>query len=65
MTRVLLTILAALGVLSSAGAAYPDRPIRFIIPSAAGGAPEEFLALSKRETVKWVEVVKRAGAKLD
>jgi tripartite-type tricarboxylate transporter receptor subunit TctC len=30
-----------------------------------GGSPEEFLALSKRETVKWAEVVKRAGAKVD
>jgi tripartite-type tricarboxylate transporter receptor subunit TctC len=30
-----------------------------------GGSPEEFLALSRRETVKWAEVVKRAGAKLD
>lgn len=39
MTRLLLTILAALGVLSSAGAAYPDKPIRFIIPSAAGARP--------------------------
>jgi tripartite-type tricarboxylate transporter receptor subunit TctC len=30
-----------------------------------GGSPEEFLALAKRETVKWAEVVKRAGAKVD
>jgi tripartite-type tricarboxylate transporter receptor subunit TctC len=30
-----------------------------------GGTPEEFLALSKRETVKWAEVIKRAGAKVD
>jgi hypothetical protein len=28
-------------------------------------SPEEFLALAKRETVKWAEVVKRAGAKVD
>ena len=30
-----------------------------------GGSPEEFLALAKRETMKWSEVVKRAGAKID
>jgi tripartite-type tricarboxylate transporter receptor subunit TctC len=30
-----------------------------------GGSPEEFLALAKRETVKWAEVVKRSGAKVD
>jgi tripartite-type tricarboxylate transporter receptor subunit TctC len=30
-----------------------------------GGSPEEFLALSRRETVKWAEVVKRSGAKVD
>ena len=30
-----------------------------------GGTPEEFLALVRRETPKWAEVVKRSGAKLD
>ncbi len=30
-----------------------------------GGSPEEFLALAKRETVKWADVVKRSGAKVD
>ncbi len=30
-----------------------------------GGSPEEFLALAKRETVKWAEVIKRSGAKVD
>jgi tripartite-type tricarboxylate transporter receptor subunit TctC len=27
--------------------------------------PEEFLALSIRETAKWAEVIKRSGAKVD
>ena len=27
--------------------------------------PEEFLALSKRETAKWADVIKRSGAKVD
>jgi tripartite-type tricarboxylate transporter receptor subunit TctC len=27
--------------------------------------PEEFLQLSKRETAKWADVVKRSGAKVD
>ncbi len=30
-----------------------------------GGSPEEFLALVRRETPKWADVVKRSGAKLD
>src|SRR4051812_31782651 len=30
-----------------------------------GSTPEEFLALVRRETPKWAEVVKRSGAKLD
>jgi tripartite-type tricarboxylate transporter receptor subunit TctC len=30
-----------------------------------GGTPEEFLALVKRETPKWADVIKRSGAKVD
>jgi tripartite-type tricarboxylate transporter receptor subunit TctC len=30
-----------------------------------GGTPEEFLALVRRETPKWAEVIKRSGAKVD
>ena len=30
-----------------------------------GGTPEEFLALVRRETPKWADVVRRSGAKLD
>jgi tripartite-type tricarboxylate transporter receptor subunit TctC len=30
-----------------------------------GGTPEEFVALVRRETPKWAEVVKRSGAKVD
>ena len=30
-----------------------------------GGGPEEFLALVRRETPKWAEVVRRSGAKVD
>jgi tripartite-type tricarboxylate transporter receptor subunit TctC len=30
-----------------------------------GGTPEEFLALVRRETPKWAEVVRRSGAKMD
>ena len=30
-----------------------------------GGTPEEFLALVRRETPKWAEVVRRSGAKVD
>lgn len=30
-----------------------------------GGTPEDFLALVRRETPKWADVVKRSGAKVD
>src|SRR4051812_27805947 len=30
-----------------------------------GGTPEEFVALVRRETPKWAEVVRRSGAKID
>lgn len=30
-----------------------------------GGTPEEFMALVKRETPKWAEVIRRSGAKVD
>jgi tripartite-type tricarboxylate transporter receptor subunit TctC len=31
----------------------------------AGGTPEEFAALVKKDTVKWADVIKKSGAKLD
>jgi hypothetical protein len=31
----------------------------------APSSPEEFRELSRRETIKWAEVVKISGAKLD
>jgi tripartite-type tricarboxylate transporter receptor subunit TctC len=31
----------------------------------AGGTPEQFAAFVKKETVKWADVVKKSGAKLD
>jgi len=31
----------------------------------AGGTPEEFAALIKKESAKWADVVKRSGAKLE
>jgi tripartite-type tricarboxylate transporter receptor subunit TctC len=30
-----------------------------------GGTPEEFVALVRRETPKWADVVRRSGAKID
>jgi tripartite-type tricarboxylate transporter receptor subunit TctC len=32
---------------------------------ADGGTPEEFVALVRRETPKWADVVRRANAKID
>jgi tripartite-type tricarboxylate transporter receptor subunit TctC len=31
----------------------------------AGGTPEEFAALVKKDTVKWADVIRKSGAKLD
>jgi hypothetical protein len=31
----------------------------------AGGTPEEFADLIKRDSAKWAEVVRRSGARLD
>jgi tripartite-type tricarboxylate transporter receptor subunit TctC len=31
----------------------------------AGGTPEEFAETIRRDSAKWAEVVKRAGAKID
>jgi tripartite-type tricarboxylate transporter receptor subunit TctC len=96
--RVALVLLA--GTALTAQAQFPDKPIRYIVPSAAGGGadvlsrllaevnkacvaptlvekltvvgnrcvgstPEEFGALVRKEYVKWVEVVKRSGARVD
>ena len=30
-----------------------------------GGTPEQFAAYARKETIKWAEVVKKSGAKLD
>jgi tripartite-type tricarboxylate transporter receptor subunit TctC len=31
----------------------------------AGGTPEEFAELIRRDSAKWADVVKRSGAKID
>ena len=95
--------IAALGALHlpAARADYPDHPIRYIVPSAAGngadisarmltagiakvcaspayqakvaatgsvcatGSVEDFVAFTKRERVKWGDIVRRSNAKID
>jgi len=39
--------------------------VELLIAEAVSSTPEEFLELSRRETVKWDEVVRISGAKLD
>jgi tripartite-type tricarboxylate transporter receptor subunit TctC len=64
---VLFLLLAALLFLPQSGRAeYPDKPIRFIIPSAAGGSPDVLMRiltaeLSKRMGVSFV-VINKPGA---
>ncbi len=48
MVRIFAAVLAALasfGPVASAGAAYPEKPIRFVIPSAAGGSPDVLMRI--------------------
>ena len=45
MTRLVLAALAALCVGSTAAAAYPEKPIRFVVPSAAGGSPDVLMRI--------------------
>ena len=45
MTRVILAVLAALCLASGAGAAYPEKTIRLVIPSAAGGSPDVLMRI--------------------
>lgn len=39
-TRALLIIVWTASVINSAAAEYPERPIRFVVPAAAGGGPD-------------------------
>jgi tripartite-type tricarboxylate transporter receptor subunit TctC len=55
-----------LGLCTAAQAAYPERPIRFIVPSAPGGSPDVLMRiltneLSKRLGVP-IAVINRPGA---
>jgi len=57
--RLLIALLVLLSW--SAHAAYPEKPIRFILPSAAGGSVDVLM----RVLAEWAEVVKKSGAKVD
>jgi tripartite-type tricarboxylate transporter receptor subunit TctC len=48
----LFLILAGLLSCTALAQTYPSRPIRMIVPQAPGNA-------------KWIEVVRRSGAKID
>jgi len=43
--RFVCAVIAALGIASGAAAAYPEKPIRFVIPSAAGGSPDVLMRI--------------------
>jgi tripartite-type tricarboxylate transporter receptor subunit TctC len=47
-----------------ASKSFQDR-FAMIGDEPAGGSPEEFAALIKKDSAKWADVVKRSGAKLD
>ena len=47
-----------------ASKSFQDR-FAMIGDEPAGGTPEEFAALIKKDSAKWAEVIKRSGAKLD
>jgi hypothetical protein len=46
-------------------AEFPERPLRLQLDSDGGGTPEAFAELIRRDSAKWVEVVRRSGAKID
>jgi hypothetical protein len=54
--HALILILAGLLSCTALAQTYPSRPIRMIVPQAPGSAPDN---------AKWVEVVRRSGAKID
>jgi tripartite-type tricarboxylate transporter receptor subunit TctC len=60
-------VMARLGKEIKAALAAPNVIERFkqLDTEPDGGTPEEFLALVKRETPKWAEVIRRSGAKVD
>lgn len=47
-----------------ASQSFKDR-FAMIGDEPAGGTPEEFAALIKKDSAKWADVIKRSGAKLD
>ena len=64
MRRPLLVLVSAL-LSCSAAAQYPTKPIRFIVPSAPGGAPDVLMRLlGQKLAEKWgqgVVIENRAG----
>src|SRR5437763_1754196 len=64
--NLLVVVWAALPMTTAVAAEYPDHPIRFIVPSAAGGAPDINARLVATELTKQmgkqIVVDNRAGA---
>jgi tripartite-type tricarboxylate transporter receptor subunit TctC len=60
-------VVARLGKEIKAALAHPNLVERYrqLDTEPDGGSPEEFLALVRRETPKWAEVIRRSGAKVD
>jgi tripartite-type tricarboxylate transporter receptor subunit TctC len=65
--RLPADVMARLGKEIKAALAAPNVVERFkqLDTEPDGGTPEEFMALVKRETPKWAEVIRRSGAKVD
>src|SRR3954466_8080303 len=65
LTRILCGVSLAM-VACNAGAAYPDRPLRYVLGSAAGGGPDVaarvIMAELSRQTGQQVIVDNRPGA---
>lgn len=65
-SRVSASLGAFFGLACTAQAAYPEKPVRMLLPNDQGVEPRsilgaEFDALYQREVARWAKVVQQAG----
>lgn len=60
-------LLAGCAVLSTfaSGQAYPSKPVHLVVPFPAGGATDVVARLIGRDYVKWSQLVRQRGIKVE